>query len=237
MNEKKIRSCLVDYLSKKHDLVNTIFIKELFVNNFACRADLVMANGQLSVFEIKSKLDSLDRLPNQIENYIKAFENITVVCAQKHLDKVLSQYQSPIGVWLIEDDGKIVIKRRSSRLKKSSSEWLRHIPIDELRLLLKSKDLYIGGNREFLVKEAAQKICTKEIRDFVLSYFKRREDKILKRKKIIDKNSSVSISNKTLTHSETFIDGINLVSENIQTILPRKTLKNPNPRPILLQVS
>ncbi|MDC5230955.1 sce7726 family protein, partial [Acinetobacter baumannii] len=72
MNEKQIRNCLIKHLSTKHDLKTTAFISELFINNFTCRADLVMANGQLSVFEIKSKFDTLDRLPTQIKNYVSS---------------------------------------------------------------------------------------------------------------------------------------------------------------------
>lgn len=231
MNEKQIRSTLINHLSKKHDLSNTVFISELFINNFTCRADLVMANGQLSVFEIKSKFDTLHRLPTQIENYVTAFESVTVVCAEKHLEKVLSNYESTIGVWLIDDEGRLTIKRRSNKSKLNSISWLTHLPVNELKNLLRTKNLPLKGNREELVNKIEKHFLLNEIREFVLIYFKNRDSKISKLKKIrksstIENSPSNYVSEIELNHKSNSID------LNGMTVLPRKTKANPYPRPI-----
>lgn len=228
MNEKEIRSCLIEHLSRKHEPSNTVFISELFVNNFACRADLVMANGQLSVFEIKSKLDSLDRLPSQVENYTNSFENVVVVCAEKHVEKIINSYDASIGVWLVRDNGQIVVKRRSNKINLKVNSWLMHLSVGELKSLLKEYKISSVGNRDELVFKVQKGIPKYKIREYVLSYFKNRHEKILKLKqnklKNKNKSSSIFVKGSTLEDSPIDLNGL--------TILPRKTKTNPNPRPI-----
>lgn len=228
MNEKEIRSCLIEHLSRKHEPSNTVFISELFVNNFACRADLVMANGQLSVFEIKSKLDNLERLPSQVENYTNSFENVIVVCAEKHIDKVLNDYGSGIGVWLIQDNGQIIIKRRSNKINLNVNSWLMHLSVIELKNLLRKYNISSMGNREELLSKVQKGIPKYKIREYVLSYFKSRHEKILKLKQNRLKNTKKSspIQFNGLPSEDSPVDFSKL------TILPRKTKTNPNPRPI-----
>ncbi|MGE4314607.1 sce7726 family protein [Acinetobacter sp.] len=232
MNEKQIRSCLINHLSKKHDLSNTVFISELFINNFTCRADLVMANGQLSVFEIKSKFDTLERLPTQIENYVSTFENVTVVCAEKHLDKVLKEYESTIGVWLIDDQGQLTVKRRSNRNKLAATSWLTHLPVRELKNLLRIKGLQLSGNRENLLKKVKMNFSVVEIREFVLIYFKNRDEKISKLKKTKQASKLVKVNVLGTTNEIELNQKINSIDFHGMTVLPRKTKANPNPRPI-----
>ncbi|MDR6541579.1 hypothetical protein ABIC56_002757 [Acinetobacter bereziniae] len=228
MNEKEIRSCLIEHLSKKHEISDTVFISELFVNNFTCRADLVMANGQLSVFEIKSKFDNLERLPTQVENYTSSFENVVVVCAEKHIEKVLNNYDSSIGVWLIRDSGQITIKRRSNKINLNVNSWLMHLSVSELKNLLKKYEISSIGNRQELLSKVMSGIPKYKVREYVLSYFKSRHEKILKLKQNKQKNikKSSSIYDTGLTTQESPVD------LNGLTILPRKTKTNPNPRPI-----
>jgi|GEM_PF-933713 len=231
MNEKQIRNCLIKHLSTKHDLKTTAFISELFINNFTCRADLVMANGQLSVFEIKSKFDTLDRLPTQIKNYVSSFENVIVVCAEKHLKKVLDEYDSTIGVWLIDDTGRLTIKRRSNRKKLDTDSWLTHLPVDELKNILRLKGLSLSGNREILLEKVKKQFHKTDIREFVLNYFKTRDAKISKIKKI---KEDLKIQSSHLLDLERTIELNKFNSIDIQTltVLPRKTKANPSPRPI-----
>lgn len=231
MNEKEIRSCLIEYLSKRHELSNTVFISELFVNNFACRADLVMANGQLSVFEIKSKFDTLNRLPFQIQNYTSSFENVVVVCAEKHIKKVLDAYDSGIGVWLIRDNGQIIIKRRSNKINLKVDSWLMHLSVNELRDLLKTFKIITTGKREDLLDRIQKSIPKYKVREYVLNYFKGRHEKIqkLRQDKMESRQKISSTSNVGLITADSPTDLSGLM------VLPRKTKGNPHPspRPIL----
>lgn len=84
MNEIYIREKLIKALAKQHPS-NTEFLAELPIANFSRRIDLVMANGSLSGFEIKSEQDSLKRLGGQLETYMQYFEKCNCCLCNKTL--------------------------------------------------------------------------------------------------------------------------------------------------------
>ena len=49
----------------------------------SCKADMVILNGTSTVYEIKTELDSLNRLERQICAYQKAFDQINVITTDK----------------------------------------------------------------------------------------------------------------------------------------------------------
>lgn len=65
-----------------HSLNTSFMISELPVAS--CKADMVILNGTSTVYEIKTELDSLDRLERQICAYKKAFDMINVVTSDRH---------------------------------------------------------------------------------------------------------------------------------------------------------
>ena len=70
-------------LIKKHDLYNTAALTELPVGD--SKADFIMINGRGVVYEIKTDLDNLLRLENQIKDYYKVFSYVYVVVGNKQL--------------------------------------------------------------------------------------------------------------------------------------------------------
>lgn len=62
------------------------------------KADLVILNGTATVYEIKSERDSLVRLPNQIEDYKRAFANVNVIASEQHIDGILKTVPDDVGV-------------------------------------------------------------------------------------------------------------------------------------------
>ncbi len=50
------------------------------------RVDVLVVDGALSGFEIKSRRDSLSRLPRQADLYSRVLDYATVVCPARHLD-------------------------------------------------------------------------------------------------------------------------------------------------------
>ncbi len=72
-----------------------------------CKADFVILNGTSTVYEIKTELDNLDRLPSQIEAYRKMFDRIFVV-AHPNLAEVLSDFlETDIGILALTEKGTI----------------------------------------------------------------------------------------------------------------------------------
>lgn len=70
-------------LIKKHDLYNTAALTESPIGD--SKADFIMINGRGVVYEIKTDLDNLIRLENQLKDYYKVFSYIYVVVGKKQL--------------------------------------------------------------------------------------------------------------------------------------------------------
>jgi len=66
-------------------------------------ADVVIANGTTTVYEIKTEYDSFDRLENQINDYAKVFEYIYIVVPESKLLNVLSKIPEFVGVMTLTD--------------------------------------------------------------------------------------------------------------------------------------
>lgn len=178
MTEAQIRKALIDRLSASSSGTETAFISELFVDSFSRRADLVMANCKLSVFEIKSERDNLDRLEGQISSYENFFEEVTVVCATRHQLNVEALVSDHIGVWLVGLNGHLTILRKAKATPLPCIEnWLSFLPVDELKQLLKNNELCASGNRNRLI-EAASLLTLKHVRTYVLNFLKRRDKRI-----------------------------------------------------------
>lgn len=178
MTETEIRKALISKLASGRDAAGAAFIAELFVDGFARRADLVMANGKLAAFEIKSERDSLDRLEGQLSTYERLFEQVTVVCAMKHLDGVFARVGDAIGIWAIcPEAGVTVVRPAVTTPVIDKGNWLTFLPVDELTAMLKLSGKRVGKTRADMLAEAEGLALTK-IRAFVLDYLKRREERI-----------------------------------------------------------
>lgn len=239
MNEKEIRDNLIVFLKNKYSCNKDVsFIKELFIAQFKQRADLVVANGKLISFEIKSELDSLSRLPKQLESYTKHFEETIVVCAEKHFEKVKNISNLNVGIWIVSQNGKFKIVKNPKTISISKEYWLSHLPVKELQSLLKiEKQSYIG-KREVVVERAIKNIEINKIREFVIHYFKSRELKLqLLKSKQITKNEK---DNQNVIGINS-LDCLKFCNETnfsqSYKIIPRQTLKNLNPQPIDLHLN
>lgn len=176
MTEQEIRSLLQAKLADSPHGKGAAFVSELFIDSFSRRADLVMANGKLAAFEIKSERDSLDRLDGQLATYLRFFERVTIVCAPKHLTGVQARAQEAVGIWLMKEDGTFKVVRRGSALRQNCrSSWLSFLPVAELRALMVAHGLVQTGTRDVLERRADE-ISTTAIRSHVIAYFKTRRE-------------------------------------------------------------
>lgn len=178
MNEVEIRKRLIAVLSDSHEGRAAEFIAEMFFAGFSRRADLIMVNGNLSVFEIKSERDTLDRLVGQIESYVKFFENVTVVCSSKHIENATKLVPETVGIWEVKNNGLIRVERMAKTQSfKSAVNLISFLPVDEIKLFLRENNLSAVGNREALVQKA-DLISILEIKNYVLAFLKRRKIRI-----------------------------------------------------------
>lgn len=84
--DKLIRASLIDelYTSHKND-PNLRIIEELGITHGAARVDIAVVNGMIHGYELKSDLDTLYRLPEQIRIYNSVLDQITLVVGKNHL--------------------------------------------------------------------------------------------------------------------------------------------------------
>ncbi|TMN38843.1 sce7726 family protein [Pseudoalteromonas sp. S2755] len=86
--ESEFKAAAIDWLIARGELCkDAVLINELPVDDFSRRADLVVANGKLQAFEIKSDADSLTRLEGQIQTYLTFFDKVTLICSPKFTEK------------------------------------------------------------------------------------------------------------------------------------------------------
>jgi len=181
MNEGQIRDAVIAKVAKTAAGADAAFISEMFVDSFARRADLVVANGKLAVFEIKSHRDSLERLDGQLASYSRFFEQVTVVCAERHVAAVEASAPAYVGIWSIGNDGGIeTIRPPRPIAQESIDSWLSFLPVDELRVMLREFGMLSSGRRDELLVHASC-LSLRRVRGYVLSYMKRREVRIARR--------------------------------------------------------
>ncbi|MDK7586255.1 sce7726 family protein [Alcaligenes faecalis subsp. phenolicus] len=195
-SEILVRAALLDHL-KSREQSDCVFLTELTVAGFARRADLVLANGHLAVFEIKSAADKLSRLEGQLACYERNFEATTVVCANKHLDGVLKLVSKGTGVITIAEDGGCheVQTARYRRIPKDS--WLGYLPVVELRKLLRLQGKHAvkqADRRELL--QACKRLKVDAVREYTLAYIKLRDLRNSKLREAAEKKRSLRLSVK-----------------------------------------
>lgn len=175
--ETSIRTVLLNFL-KKEDDPSCVFLSELCVDGFSRRADLVVANGHLAAFEIKSASDKLSRLEGQLECYKRNFEATTIVCSNKHLLGVRKLVQPGIGILTVSEDGELKEVRRAKLSGISKGAWLDYLPVAELRKLLKIHGLSSRrlGDRKS-IREICMRLSYQHVRTYALDYIKSRDQR------------------------------------------------------------
>lgn len=97
-------------LIKKHDLYNTVALTELPIAD--SKADFIMINGRGIVYEIKTDLDNLNRLENQVSDYYKAFKYVNVVVGYKQFEKVRDVLSdSKVGIFVMCKSGNLQCRK------------------------------------------------------------------------------------------------------------------------------
>lgn len=102
-NEYYYKNTLLNkLLLGKHSLNTTTALSEVTINK--SKADFILLNGKAVVYEIKTELDTLNRIVNQVSDYYKVFKNVEIVTEKSHLDKILELYSgTEVGVSIITE--------------------------------------------------------------------------------------------------------------------------------------
>ena len=104
-------SLLPAYLHDQSSFV----LEELGLRHGRARIDLAIVNGELIGFELKSDLDSLQRLPEQAMVYNSVLDRITLIVTERHLSAAVQQISEWWGVVLARLDGNGAVVFREVR--------------------------------------------------------------------------------------------------------------------------
>lgn len=95
-NDKNIRLALRNVLTKdlrqyqSHSGLPAKIFEELGVRHGTARIDIAVINGAMHGYEIKSDRDTLDRLPEQIKEFNKVFDKLTLIVGKHHLYRAIN---------------------------------------------------------------------------------------------------------------------------------------------------
>ena len=110
-----------------HNVNTTTALTQVRIANHI--ADFVMINGEGCVYEIKSNLDNMVRLKEQLSDYYKAFSKVSVLVSEKErknaiaILKELGSMGEAVGIYVLSDSNRIFSKT-ISREPKGYNEYL-----------------------------------------------------------------------------------------------------------------
>jgi hypothetical protein len=93
----------------KHSESNSTLFSEFQAGNSI--ADILILNGTSSIYEIKTELDNLERLNNQLDSYFQLFDKINVITFSSGLGKVNKIIDKKVGLLTLNKDGEIETQR------------------------------------------------------------------------------------------------------------------------------
>ncbi|WP_146124356.1 sce7726 family protein [Burkholderia multivorans] len=193
LNEHRIKRLLTRHIKHGDWKRSDALISEYFVENASRRADLVVVNGALRAYEIKSDVDHLTRLTGQVEAYTRYFESVTVVCTRRHLTAVLQQTDSSVGVLCASNDGIEEHRTPVTRQLADTDTWLSHLPITAIREALTRRGIQCPRvNRHAVLEVARTHMTTEQARSEVMCYLKTHK---LKQRRALQQERTVSTSN------------------------------------------
>lgn len=86
----------------RHSLNTTTALTQISIGK--SKADFIMINGKAVVYEIKTELDSFERLEAQLNDYFKAFNHVCVVTCEKNLEKISKLLgNTSVGICILSD--------------------------------------------------------------------------------------------------------------------------------------
>lgn len=103
----------------RHKFKNISFFTEFFV--WGAIADIVVANGTTTAYEIKTAYDSFSRLNNQISIYEKAFEHVNIVIPESKLTSLVKVAPDNVGIIVLSDRFSLQEFRKPSSNKDTLS--------------------------------------------------------------------------------------------------------------------
>lgn len=117
----------------RHSLNTTTALTQIAINK--SKADFILINGKAVVYEIKSELDTLERLDKQLKDYYKAFKYVSIISCEENFEKLYNLYSNTkIGI-------SIFTKRNTISKKKEPDCEERYLEYRTIYKVLNKKEV------------------------------------------------------------------------------------------------
>ncbi|WP_435357381.1 sce7726 family protein [Emticicia sp. SJ17W-69] len=166
-------------LLEKYGFASTTLLSEFRIGKSI--ADLVLLNGEVKVFEIKTDLDSLKRLDSQLSDYQQFADKVYIVTNQKFIAQLLHLY-SGSNFGIIEFDGKGLIERKEAQKSTNAFSYetiFKLLRKDEYLKIVKLMHNFIPDVPNTLIFRECLKLVKEktivEFQKFVVQELKKRK--------------------------------------------------------------
>ena len=96
----------------RHSLNTTTALTQIPIGK--SKADFIMINGKAVVYEIKTELDSFERLDTQLDDYFKAFNHVCVVTCESNFEKISKLLRNtPVGICILSNRNTLQFPKES----------------------------------------------------------------------------------------------------------------------------
>lgn len=111
-NEYYFKNTLINkVLLGRHSLNTTTALTEVPISK--SKADFILINNKAIVYEIKTSLDTLERLDTQLSDYYKAFSYVCVLTCEKNYKKVYEILKdTSVGIYVLTNRNTISIRKK-----------------------------------------------------------------------------------------------------------------------------
>lgn len=168
-NEYLYKNALLnELLLKKYRLTTTTVLNEFTIGSSI--ADFILLNGEARIYEIKTDLDSLDKLDKQLNDYIQFANKVYVVTSSKHVNKLLTKYDNTT-IGIIEFTDRNTFKEH--RAAANNARYFSHTTI--FKTLRKDEYLDVVKTEFGFVPDVPNTLifreCLEMIKTLDVSYF------------------------------------------------------------------
>lgn len=104
----------------RHSINTTTALTQIPISK--SKADFILINGKAVVYEIKTELDTFDRLETQLRDYYKGFNHVCVVTSEGQYERARTILDdTPVGIYVLTSKNTISAKLRKEPVENNSS--------------------------------------------------------------------------------------------------------------------
>lgn len=164
-------SLLSRFILKNYSLCDSVILNEFKVGK--SKADIVVVNGTNKVFEIKTELDTPERLKTQIVDYYRAFSEVYIVTHHTLQEKYINLLEPGVGLIVFDADNSLREVRSSVKVFKylDPSSMFRCLRKQEFLFLIKKLHGAIPEASSFTLFRECLSVVSKYNPEIVQKYF------------------------------------------------------------------